>query len=134
MHFEETRIDDSEARILPLINVVFLLLIFFMVAGSLSVTEPFHVEPPQSASGDAGEQDVLRILLGFDGQLALDGEVVDEKTLLALIKERLASEPKPGVQLKADGRIAGNRIVLLTEDLRAAGVEELRLLTLPVKP
>nr|VFJ51435.1 MAG: outer membrane transport energization protein ExbD [Candidatus Kentron sp. FW]VFJ57632.1 MAG: outer membrane transport energization protein ExbD [Candidatus Kentron sp. FW] len=134
MHFEETHTDNSEARILPLINVVFLLLIFFMVAGSLSVTEPFHVEPPQSASGDAGEQDVLRILLGFDGQLALDGEVVDEKTLLALIKERLASEPKPGVQLKADGRIAGNRIVLLTEDLRGAGVEELRLLTLPVKP
>ena len=134
MRFEETHTDDSEARILPLINVVFLLLIFFMVAGSLSVTEPFDVEPPQSASGDASEQDVLRILLGFDGQLALDGEVLGKETLLARIKERLASKPKPGVQLKADGGIAGNRIALLMEDLRKVGVEELRLLTLPVEP
>ena len=134
MRFEETPMDDGEARILPLINVVFLLLIFFMVAGSFSVTEPFHVEPPQSAGGAAAEQDVLRILLGLDGQLALDGEIVNKETLLARIKERLAMDLRPGVQLKADGGTAGNRIVLLMEELRKIGVEELRLLTLAAKP
>nr|VFJ74037.1 MAG: Biopolymer transport protein ExbD/TolR [Candidatus Kentron sp. FW] len=82
----------------------------------------------------AGEQDVLRTLLGSGDQLALDGGVVDEETLLARIKERLTGKPKPGVQLKADGRIAGNRIVLLMEELRKVGVKELRLLTLPAGP
>jgi len=50
MHFPERRPDPTEERVLPLINVVFLLLIFFMLAGSLSVTEPFDIEPPASQS------------------------------------------------------------------------------------
>ena len=39
---------DSDAGILPLINVVFLLLIFFMIAGQLAEQAPFEVEPPAS--------------------------------------------------------------------------------------
>ena len=44
-----TRKPDSEERVLPLINVVFLLLIFFMLAGRLSEAELFEVTPPESA-------------------------------------------------------------------------------------
>ena len=36
----------SEENVLPLINIVFLLLIFFMIAGALSVTAPFELDPP----------------------------------------------------------------------------------------
>ncbi len=134
MRFEEPRKDDSEARILPLINVVFLLLIFFMVAGSLSVTEPFDVTAPDSISETAREPVSMSILLGPDGQLALDGEVMPEAALLEQLKTRLATDPALRIQLKADAQTAGNRVVLLMEGLREAGAERLRLLTLPAAP
>lgn len=58
---------------------------------------------------------------------------MDEEALLIGIKARLAIDPRVGIQLKADGGTAGNRIVLLMEGLRKIGVEELHLLTLPVE-
>ncbi len=134
MHFEQPpRGDDGEARILPLINVVVLLLIFFIVAGSLSAIDPFEVEAPESLSESATERDVLRLLLGEDGQLALDDEVLDETSLLMQVKARIAADPDLQIQLKADADAPGNRVVVLMEGLREAGVERLRLLTLPAK-
>lgn len=131
MHFEDRRPDKSEERILPLINVVFLLLIFFMIAGSLSSSEPFEVEPPRSAQAAGTELEPLRLVVGFDGNLALEGETLPRAELFARLKQHLKDNPQLKLQLKADGRIPGNRLVLLLEELRAAGVEKLRLLTLP---
>ena len=131
MHFEERRPDKSEERILPLINVVFLLLIFFMIAGSLSTSEPFEVEPPRSAQAVETALKPLRLIVGLNGDLALGGEPVSRQELLSRIERHLDEHPDLELQLKADGRIPGNRLVLLLEELRAAGVEKLRLLTLP---
>ena len=134
MHFETRRKDDSEARILPLVNVVFLLLIFFMLAGSFGVNDPFDVAAPDSISETAHETASVHVLLGADGRLALDGKVMDEAVLLEQVKTRLAAAPTLRVQLKADAQTAANRVVLLLEGLREAGVERLRLLTLPSIP
>jgi len=131
MHFEERRPDSSENSILPLINVVFLLLIFFMIAGSLSVSEPFEVTAPKSLSEGPHEQQTLRLLLGKDGQLALQGEVIHEAELLNRVRQHMASKPGTSVQLKADASLPGNRAVLFMEKLREAGVEKLLLMTLP---
>ncbi len=129
MRFEAPRKDDDEARILPLINVVFLLLIFFMVMGSLNMTEPLEVEAPESVSEGSYQPEMLHLLLDRNGQLALDNEVLTETVLLERVKTRLAANPTLQIQLKADAQTAGNRVVLLMEGLREAGVKRLRLLT-----
>ena len=134
MHFETRHKDDSEARILPLINVVFLLLIFFMLAGSFGVNDPFDVTAPNSISEMVHETASVHVLLGADGQVALDGKVMEEAVLLEQVKTRLAATPALRVQLKADAQTSANRVVLLMEGLREAGVERLRLLTLPSMP
>ena len=130
MHFEDRRPDASEERILPLINVVFLLLIFFMIAGSLSTADPFAVEPPHSSSHAEVDAQDLQILIDAEGRLALDGEALDETAMLAQINNHLADEPGRGVRLKADARIEGNRLVVLLEKLQQAGVSNLYLQTI----
>ncbi|MDZ7752785.1 MAG: biopolymer transporter ExbD [Gammaproteobacteria bacterium] len=133
MRFESPRPRNDEERILPLINVVFLLLIFFMVAGRLAASDPFHIEPPRSASGAAAEVRDMLVLVGADGRLALDGAVVDEATLEGAVAERLVHETTAEVRLKADGGAEAVRVVEVMELLREAGVERLKLLTVPVK-
>jgi len=130
MHFEQRRPDNSEASILPLINVVFLLLIFFMIAGSLSVSEPFEISAPHSVSEGTLGQESLRLLLASDGQLALQGRVMPEAELLRQLVLALQAEPGRRVALKADAAIPGNRVVQFMEQLRQAGVEKLFLITL----
>ena len=134
MNFERTQPKkDDEERILPLINVVFLLLIFFMLAGRLSAGDPFRVDPPASVSSASAEQRDLVVLVGADGQLALDGEVVDQSALKAAVADR-ASENEgvsPRLRLKADANAQAVQVVAVMELLREAGVERLNLLTVP---
>jgi len=134
MRFEPPRPRNDEERILPLINVVFLLLIFFMLAGRLAASDPFEIAPPRSASeGPAASQDLL-VLVGADGRLALDGEVLDEAALEAAVAERLGENTDTRVRLKADGRAEATDVVAVMELLRGAGVERLKLLTVPEGP
>ena len=131
MRFEPPRPRNDEERILPLINVVFLLLIFFMLAGKLAVSDPFEIAPPRSASEGPAEMQELLVLVGADGKLALDGEVLEEAALEAAIAERLSATEDARVRLKADGRAEATQVIAVMELLRAAGVERLKLLTVP---
>jgi len=131
MRFEPPRPRNDDERILPLINVVFLLLIFFMLAGRLSASDPFAIEPPRSTGeGQPERQDVL-LLIGADGRLALEGMVLESTTLEAALAARLSAEDDPRVRLKADGGAEATEVVAVMEILRAAGVERIDLLTVP---
>ncbi|EDP63305.1 Biopolymer transport protein ExbD/TolR [alpha proteobacterium BAL199] len=130
-HLHRTRTANEDDRILPLINVVFLLLIFFMVVGSLSATDPFTIEPPQSRNGDPRDLKGIVLLIGTDGQLALDGRVLEASALKSAMTERLVDAPAQEVHLKADGAAAATEVVGIMEILRDAGVERVRLMTVP---
>ncbi|AFT69346.1 Ferric siderophore transport system,innermembrane protein E [Alloalcanivorax dieselolei B5] len=92
--------DNSPRRpplepVLPLINVVFLLLIFFMVAGQLAPRPTVDVTAPNSAEA-ATEEDPSQLMLILDKQGVLfhDGEPVAEASLATLIAEHQAEREK----------------------------------------
>ncbi|MBY8977088.1 biopolymer transporter ExbD [Rhodobacteraceae bacterium NNCM2] len=119
------QLDDE--RILPLINVVFLLLIFFMVVGRLAASDPFEITPPESLSDGAPVSDGLLVAVGANGELALNGEIIDEEALIAQVQEAEATE----LRLKSDSTIEAVRVIALIERFRASGVETIRLMTVP---
>lgn len=121
---------DDDARILPLINIVFLLLIFFMVVGKLSVFEPFAVEPPASHSQGAAEPEEIVILIAADGSLALNGKRLEEAALKTAVADLMAKDKTAAVRLKADGGADAVRVIAVMETLRKAQVKKVRLLTL----
>lgn len=118
---------DDEDRILPLINIVFLLLIFFMAVGRLSATDPFRITPPISASEGAPATEPMLIAVGTEGRLALNGEVLEEADLLARISEAEPTE----IRIKSDGGVEALRVVGLLTQLKELGVSSVRLMTVP---
>lgn len=122
---------NDDDRILPLINVVFLLMIFFMLAGRISALDPFQVEPPRSAGAGDDETQETVVLIGADGRLALDGKVMDETAFRTSVATWADANVNGSVRLKADGKTEATRVVSVMEMLREAGVEKLRLITLP---
>lgn len=120
---------DADASVLPLINVVFLLLVFFVVAGRLSQGDPFAVTPPEARTEGPAATAPMRVLLAADGRLALDGEVMGREALLAAVAARLAAAPGAALRVKADGAAEGSALAALVADLAAAGVREARLVT-----
>ena len=131
MRFQAPRPKSDDERVLPLINVVFLLLIFFMLAGQLSAIDPIEIEPPRSASEGALEARDLVVVVGADGTLAFDGALIEDAALFAAVAQGLAGKTAPQVWLKADGAAESLRVIAVMEILRKAGVERLKLLTVP---
>ena len=133
MRFQPPRPKSDDERILPLINVVFLLLIFFMLAGKLSAIDPIEISPPRSGSEGAIEAREMVIVMGADGQLAFDGTLIEDDALEAAVAGRLIGAPSPQVWLKADSGADSIQVIAVMEILRAAGIERLKLLTIPAE-
>lgn len=136
MHFprQKHRQDNEDERILPLTNVIFLLIIFFMLVGHLARPDALAIQPPRSVSSNPADVSGLVVQINAEGLIAIDGQKVSPRMLKERAQDYLANHPQgKGIRLKADGLVDAARVVAVMQVLRKAGVEQLRLLTRPVK-
>ncbi len=75
MHLRRRQARLPHETIITLIDVVFFLLVFFMLVGRMDTTSPFELSPPISLNGDALPAGGVTVSLAVDGRLALDGVV-----------------------------------------------------------
>ncbi len=126
MQFPKSRSASDDEKLMPLINVVFLLLIFFMLAGHITKFEPFVTNPPESASDAMAYDDENIVYVGADGQLALNGNIMSPEALIQALEQGSAVH---AVHIKADGQVESSRVIDLMERLRRIGVQQINLLT-----
>lgn len=124
---------DGE-NVLPLINVVFLLLVFFMVAGALERADLFDVTPPEAAVEAEPEDRTAVLLMAADGRLALAGTPLERAALATAVTEWREAHPEAVLTVKADAAAEALDVVALLEDLRAAGVPSVVLLATEAAP
>lgn len=117
----------SEDHLIPLINIVFLLLIFFMVAGTFMNPDPLGVEPPTSDSEHPANLEFATLSVAADGRLALDGEAFDLEELRSRIAARL--EQGEELTIRADAALPASRLLPLLRELEAAGLERSTVVT-----
>ncbi len=120
----------SEDNVLPLINIVFLLLIFFMIAGALSTRPPFELQPPRAqAAPQTSAPASAGIAIAADGRIAFRGE----ETALEALAERARAwaeghDEDRALTLRADGGADSERLLAVMTALREAGIERIRML------
>lgn len=135
----------SDDGLIPMINIVFLLLVFFMVAGAIRPVEPLDITPPESAR--TGDQNATHVVhLAMDGSLAFDGRVVSEPEFEQAVSRLLASNElaerdddestasntltqRPILALRADGQVTFERLRKVINVLKEVGVSDVELLT-----
>lgn len=120
----------SEDNILPLINIVFLLLIFFMIAGALSTRAPFDLNPPRAdAAPSTAAPAKAGIALAADGRIAFGGEAIPFEALTDRARawaQRNGDEE--ALTLRADGAAESERLLAVMAALKEAGLERIRML------
>ena len=127
----ETKRRPMLEPMLPLINVVFLLLIFFMVVGRLAQQPPVEVETPESAHARAPMDDPPRLSLNAGVELFLDGDPLSAERLAAEGRDLLsAAEPR----LHADAATSTEQLRPVLRALRSAGFESVQIITLRQDP
>lgn len=124
---------STEDNLVPMINIVFLLLIFFMVAGQISAPDG-DILPPQSGSQKPVPAGQLELSLNADGDLLQAGQPLAIEQLPAVIADK-ASEGGLMVVLKADQTALAEDLHPVFAVLRSLGISLITLRTLnPERP
>lgn len=122
MEFHRPAPRPRRETILPMINVVFLLLIFFLMTAQIAPAPPFDITPPEAAS-DAADAPLRTLWIGPDGQMIYE-DLTGEDVFAVL-----AAGDGP-VLIRADAGLSAAELARLMRRMTALGVSDLRLATL----
>lgn len=115
--------------VIPLIDVAFFLLIFFMVAGTIEKFEVIPVEPPKAESSKLVDEGHIVILLGKRDEVVVGDELVSLEKMESTVKGLLRENPAKVITIKADGSIPAERMLKVMDALKRAGAQSLSIAT-----
>jgi len=120
-----------QETIVSLIDVVFFLLVFFMMVGRMDATAPFEVTPPISTAGESLPKGGTTIAIAEDGRLALDGVEIELAALLTRVASLLESNASLRVRVNAHGDSRLQKLLPLVTALEKEGVQDVVLVVTP---
>lgn len=117
--------------IVALIDVVFFLLVFFMLIGRMDATAPFDVSPPTAQTGADMPAGGITVSVSATGELAVDGETVSETDLNARLTARLADTSETLVRINAHRATELRHVLPLVSRIEALGAQDVVLVVTP---
>jgi len=129
MDFEGRARIHSHLDIAPLIDIVFLLLVFFMLTSTFMVPEAIELKLPESTSATKTNQKNIIIELNQNGELALNSEKINLIQLQNRIKPLIIEGDKSDITLKSDARTEVQLLLKVMDEIRAAGGTNVALAT-----
>lgn len=115
-------------EMLPLIDIVFLVLVFFIYAMlSMAVHRGLPVVLPISTTSKIDKKLVLSVTVKADGTIFLDKERVDLEELSVLLKSRASGRREPGVLLFGDRNLSYQQLFRVLDQIRIAGLQRISL-------
>ena len=133
MNLRSPRRDDPEVNLTPLIDVVFLLLIFFMVSTTFQRESELKIELPEaSAEPVEAPEEALEIIIDAQGRYFLEGEQVlnnELPTLKRAIEKAIADRKEPPVIIRADARTPHQAVIRAMDAASQLGLMKMSLAT-----
>jgi biopolymer transport protein ExbD len=125
-----------ERQVLPetivaLIDVVFFLLVFFMLVGRLDATAPFAVTPPRSRAGADMPGGGTTATVAADGRLALDGHEMPLDVLLNGVERQLADDPDLLVRINGHRATELRHVLPLVAAIERLGARDVIFVVTP---
>jgi biopolymer transport protein ExbD len=112
-------------EIAPLVDIVFLLVIFFAVSTTFLETSGMKLDLPASTSTASRETQEITVNLAADGRLEFQGEAVTREELSGLLSRSMDDRELRKVVLRADTRTPHGEVVRIMDLIREAGAETL---------
>jgi len=111
----------------PLIDMVFLLLIFFVVTTSFVKEAGIDVQRSTAATAEVKERGNILIGVSSDGDVYMEGKRIDLRSVRPLIERALAEDPESGIVVVADKRSETGSVVKVMDQCRLAGAKNVSL-------
>jgi biopolymer transport protein ExbD len=120
--------DDNEINLTPMLDVVFIMLIFFIVTASFIKEAGLDVNRPDAPVTESKPEDA-NILVAIDenNDIWIDRRLIDPRAVRANIERLHAENPKGSVVIQANPRSANKMLVAVMDASRQAGVYNISL-------
>jgi biopolymer transport protein ExbD len=123
----------ARIEIIPMIDTVFFLLVFFMMASlSMTVYRGMSLSLPKAASGEP-RQDRVSVSVTRDGVIYLDRDQVEPAQLTEKLRALHEKDPEVVVVVSADGDVTHRRVVEAMDAARLAGISKMAIAVQPME-
>lgn len=121
--------EDGEIDITPMLDVVFIMLIFFIVTASFVKETGIEVNRPDASTAQSKPRANILIAINDIGEIWIDKRRIDESRVRANIERLRAENPQGSVVIQADEEAKTAKLVAVMDAARAAGVYDVSLST-----
>src|SRR5215471_11998396 len=122
-HFKKARIE-----IIPMIDTIFFLLVFFMISTlSMARYTGLPVNLPKAATGQQTPDESAAITITADGKIAIDQQDVPRGQIGEFLKARLVKNPELLVLINADEKVEHGAVIEIMDVARQAGVSKMAI-------
>jgi biopolymer transport protein ExbD len=105
----------------PMLDMVFILLIFFLVTTSFVRDAGVEVKRPAAATAEASQQSGLRLGIDAAGRIYVDGQPLDLRSIRAVTERFLARNPEGSIVIVADRKVPTGLTIKVLDQCRLAG-------------
>jgi biopolymer transport protein ExbD len=121
MRFTKKEDSNIEVNLTPLIDVVFLLLIFFMVSTTFIYSNSIDVNLPAAKGDETSVSENIRVVLTQAGVINIDGQPYKESEVEGHLEKMKEKSPESTVIIEADKNVTHGRVVFIMDASRKAG-------------
>lgn len=131
MRFRHSEDSSEQANVdmTPLIDVVFILLIFFILSASFQQQNQIKVERPNSQVTDTISSVSVTVSVDQQGQIWLDNQAVEVAMLTSRVKQKVAQANNVSVVIDVDKSVDSGRLIQVIDKVRIAGVNNVAVAT-----
>ena len=123
--------ETEEPNITPMLDVVFILLIFFIVTANFIKEPGLEINRPDSETSEITENAAILIAIGAAGEIYMDGRRIDVRQVKANVIRLIAENPQGSVVIQADVKSTAEKIVAVMDEVREAGVVDISIASDP---
>ncbi len=123
----DTQDDESSVDITPMLDVVFIMLIFFIVTATFIKEAGIDVDKPEAATAVVQEKASILIAIDATDQVWINRRQVDVRSVRSIVERLHAENPKGTVVIQADKESKNDALVQVMDASRRAGVYDIAL-------
>jgi biopolymer transport protein ExbD len=119
--------DESELDITPMLDIVFIMLIFFIVTTSFVKESGIEVNAPSASSAVSQDKASIFVAINNEGDVWIDKRQVDVATVRAIVARLHTNNPEGAVVIQADKAVSAETLMNVMDQVKLAGVKNIAL-------
>ena len=128
MKINITKRRGARIEMLPLIDIVFLLLVFFIYAMlSMAVHRALPIVLPESETAEIDNLPQMAVSITYDGHVFIDKQPIELTDLVKVLQNKTVTEKNKGVQVFADRLVEYQRLFMVLDSIKKAGISNISL-------